>query len=138
MQDLDDEVGRLVGAVGSRGEGQLVADVGAEQLAVEPGGNPPGTDLVQPVLGVEAGDRLAVASTCQVDGDLIAGLHRTIDIDQRTLAAQLGLDRLVDVGVGGDGRGQFDAQAAVAGHRDLGPHLARCVERNRTGLLPRR
>ena len=83
---------------------QFVADVGAEQLAVEAGGHPAAADLVQPVLGVEPGDGLAVAGAGEVEGDLVAGLHRAIDVDQRTLPAQLGFDGLVDVGLGGHGR----------------------------------
>ena len=53
--DVDGEVGLVAGAVRRGGEVQLVADGGAEQLAVEPGGHPALADLVQPVLGVEAG-----------------------------------------------------------------------------------
>ena len=135
LGDVDLEVGRLAGAVRRGGEGQLVADVGAEQLGVEAGGHPAVADLVQPVLGVQPGDRLAVAGAGEVEGDLVAGLHRPVDVDQRTLPAQLGLDGLVDVGFGGRRRRQLDAQPAVAGHRDLGPHLAGGVERDRAGFL---
>ena len=51
------------------------------------------------------------------------------------MAAELGLDGFVDLGVGGLGCRQLDAQAAVAGHGDLGAHLARGVEPDRALLL---
>ena len=106
LGDVDGEVGRLVGAVRRGGEGQLVALARAEQLAVETRGDPAAADLVQPVLGVQPGNRLAVAAGGEREGDLVAGLDRAIDVDQRALPAQLGFDRLVDVGLrwpSGDG-----------------------------------
>ena len=88
LVDDDGEVGLLAGAVGHGGEVQLVAGRGAEQLAVEAGGDPALADLVQPVLGVQPEDRLAVALGRQRQRDLVAGLDRTVDVGERAVAAR--------------------------------------------------
>ena len=138
LRDVDDEVGRFLGAVGGRREGQLVAGIRADQFVVEARRHPAVADFVQPVLGVEPGDRFAVAGRGERDGDLVARLDGAVDVDQRALSAQLGLDRFVDVGLGGLGRRQLDPQSAVAGHRDLRSHLAHGVERDRAGFAAAR
>ena len=103
--------------LGDGGEVQLVAGRGAEQLAVESGGDPALTDLVQPVLGVQPDDGLAVALGRQGERHLVAGLHRTVDVGERTVALDLGGDRLLDVVLGRVQRRQLDAQAAVTVER---------------------
>ena len=134
----DGEVGRLLGALRCGGEGELVAGRRADELVVETFGDPALTDLVRPVLGVEAGDLLAVTRGRQVERDEVAGRGRPVDVVERTGAAQLALDHRVDLLVGGIGRRQFDAQPAVAGDGDLGTDLDRRVELDRTFLLAAR
>ena len=137
--DRDREVGRLVGALRRGRERQLVAGRRRRSsCVVEVVGDPALADLVGPVLGVEAGDLLAVAGGRQIERDEVAGGGRPVDVDERAVAAQLGCDRLVDLVVGGVGRRQLDAQAAVAGDGDLRAHLARGVELDRAVLLRRR
>ena len=74
---------------------------GPGQFLVEARGHPPTADVVQPVLGVQAGNRLAIAGAGDADRDVVARLHGPIDIDERALTTQLGLDSLVDLGLGG-------------------------------------
>ena len=136
--DGDDEVGRLLGALRRRGERQLVAGGGADELLVEVVGDPALADLVGPVLGVQAGDLLAVAGRGEVERDVVAAGGRAVDVGELAVAAELGLHGLVDLGVGGRGRRQLDAQPVVAGHGDLGTHLAGGVEPDRAVLLARR
>ena len=62
---------------------------------------------------------------------LVAAGGRAVDVGELAVAAQLGLDGLVDLGVGGRRRRQLDAQAVVAGDGDLGTHLAGGVEPDR-------
>ena len=131
----DGEVGRLLGALRRRGERELVAGRGADELVVEAFGDPALTDLVRPVLGVEAGDLLAVTRGRQVERDEVAGRGRPVDVVERTGAAQLALDHRLDLLVGGIRRRQLDAQAAVAGDGDLGTDLDRRVELDRPFLL---
>ena len=96
----DDEVGRLLGALGRGGERQLVAGRGADQLVVEVVGDPTLADLVRPVLGVQPGDVLAIAGGVEVERDVVAARRRPLDVDELAVAAQLACDRLVDLGVG--------------------------------------
>ena len=58
--------------LGVGGERQLVAGGGADQVLVEVRGDPAPADLVQPVLGGEPGDGLAVALGGDVQGDEVA------------------------------------------------------------------
>ena len=86
--DGDGEVGRLLGALGRGGERQLVAGGGAEQLVVEVVGDPALADLVRPVLGVEPGDRLAVAGGGEVERDVVAAADRAVDVGELAVAAR--------------------------------------------------
>ena len=131
----DDEVGRLVGALRGRRERPLVAGRDAGDLLVEVVGDPALADLVGPVLGVEPGDLLAVAGGGEVDDDVVAGGRPGARRRRARRTAALGGDGLVDLVVGGLRRRQLDAQAAVAGHGDLGTHLEGGVEGDRAVLL---
>ncbi len=104
------------------------------RCVVEVVGDPALADLVGPVLGVERADRLAVAGGLEVERDVVAGGCRALDVDERAVALQLGVDRLLHLVVGRRRVGQLDAQAAVAGDGDLGAHLTRGVEGDRALL----
>ena len=131
----DDEVGRLLGALRRGGEPQLVAGVGPDELVVEVVGDPALADLVGPVLGVQPGHVLTLAGRVEIERDLVAAGGRTVDVGELAVPAELGLHRLVDLGVRGRWRGQLDAQAVVAGNGDLGTHLTGGGEADRPVLL---
>ena len=120
---------------GRRRERQHVTGGGADELLVEVVGDPALADLVGPVLGVQPGDLLAVAGGDEVERDAVAAGGRALDVGELAVAAQLGLDGLVDLLVGRRRRRQLDAQAVVAGHGDLGAHLAGGVEPDGPVLL---
>ena len=92
--DLDGEVGLALGALRRRGERELVAGRRADQLLVEVVGDPALADLVGPVLGVEPDDFLAVTERGEVERDVVAGDDRAVGVDERGVAALLGLVRL--------------------------------------------
>ena len=61
---------------------------------------------------------------------MVAGLKLASDVDERTLAATLGVDGFVDFFLARGRAGQLDAQAAVTGDGDDGAHFAHGVERD--------
>ena len=135
LVDGDFEIGWFFGAIRDEREGEVVADLGADELIVEAASNPTLADFVEPIFGVETDNWLAVTQTLQVERDLIAKGDGPLDIGEGALTTEFFLYLGVDIGVGaGDGR-DFDTQAAVAGHGDLGADLTRCVERDRTTLF---
>ena len=135
LVDGDFEIGWFFGAVRNEREGEVVADLGADELIVEAASDPTLADFVEPVFGVEANNWLAVAQTLQVEGDLIAKGDGPLDIGEGALTTEFFLYLGVDVGVGAGDSRNFDTQAAVAGHGDLGADLTRSVKRDRTTLF---
>ncbi len=129
------KVGQLLVAVRHEREHQFLALGGPDELIVEAAGNPALADFVQPVVGIESGNRFVIAARFEIDRDLIAELDRAVNIGQRGRAAQFGVDRLVDVVVAGGDGWHLDPQAAIAGHGDLGAHLAGGIEADRPALL---
>jgi hypothetical protein len=95
--DGDLEVGRLGHARRIGAERQQRADLGPDEMIVEPFRDPTLADFVQPVFGVEARNRLAIAGAGQRERDVVARLHGARDIDQRTLPPTLGVDGIVDL-----------------------------------------
>ena len=63
--------------------------VDADELVVEVVGHPSLTDLVGPVVGVEAGHRFVVASRRQIDDDVVADGRRPVDVAERPEPLQL-------------------------------------------------
>ena len=133
--DLDGEVGRLLRALRVAGERELVAGLGAGEPVVEVVGDPALAELVREVLGVEAGDLLAVARGSEVDRQEVAGLGRAIDVAERTGGPQLGLLGLLDLGRGRLDCVELDPQPAVAGDGDLRADLALGLELDDPFLL---
>jgi hypothetical protein len=129
------EVGRLVGATGDGRERLGIAGGLASDLLVEVRRHPTAADLVQPVLRVEPGHRLAVAAGLDVERDEVARLRRAVHVGELAVPAELGGDGLVDVLVRHRDRRQLDPQARIAGHDDLRPDLDGGVERHRAVLL---
>ena len=99
-------LGGLLGVVGVLGvEGELVAGGGAGELLVELGHDAAGADLVEVGAGHEPVEDLAVLAALDVDGDVVAlGGGPLDDLELGELAADA-LDLVVDLFVGGDGRG---------------------------------
>ena len=94
---VDGEVGRLAGAVRRGGEVQLVAGVAPSSSPSKPGCDPAAADLVEPVLGVQPGDRLAVARCRSVERDLVAGLDGRSTSASEPWRRSSAFDRLVDI-----------------------------------------
>ena len=86
------------------------------------------SDLIGPVVGVEAADGLAITGGGDVDDDVVAGLRRPLDVLERAEPLPLAADLGVDLVVRYRQRRQLDAQAAIAGQGDLRAHLERGVE----------
>ena len=137
--DRDGEVGRLLGALRRRGERQLVAGRGADRAASSK------SSATQPwPISYDQSSVLRPATSSpsrvadEVERDEVAasrpGGRRRRARRARRSSASIGL---VDLLVGGVGRRQLDAQAAVAGHGDLGTDLA-SWRRTRPGRPPGR
>ena len=131
----DGEVGRLLGPGGRGGELPLVVGQRADQVVVEVVGDPAPTELVQPVLGVETGHRLAVPGGGEVERDEVALDRRAVDVDELAMRAEHRVDAALELLVGDLGVGQLHPQAAVAGHADAGPDLDGGVEQDGPVLL---
>ena len=86
LGDLDLELGLGVVAVRFGGERQFAAGARTDQMLVESFGDPTFADLVQPVLGVEPDDGLAIAQALQIQRDLIPESDRPINVGKRSLA----------------------------------------------------
>ena len=133
--DRDREVGGLLGARGGGREVQHVARLGAGQLLVEVFGDPTLSQLVGPILGVEARDLLAVTAGGDVEREEVAGRGGPIDVDQSSARTKLGSLCLVQLLVGRERRVEFDPQAGVARHGDLRANLALGLELDQPFLL---
>jgi hypothetical protein len=130
------EVGRLGGALRRGREREDVADAGTGELVVEVVGDPPLTELVRPVLGVEPHDLLAVAGGRDVEGQEVTRLGRTVGVDEGAGLTQLGGLGLAQLVGGGHRRVELDPQPRVARHGDDRPHFALGLELDETVLLP--
>ena len=135
-RDLDRDVDWLGGALRCRGERTLVARGDADELVVEVVGDPPLTDLIGPVVGIESGDRLAVSRRRKIDDDVVADRRLTIDVAERPEPLQLCGDLGVDLLFGDGDRRQLDPQAPVARDRDLGANLEGGVDDDWPFLAP--
>ena len=71
----------------------------------------------------------------EVEGDVVAGGDRAVGVDERGVAALLGLVRLGEVVVGDLDRRELDLQVGVPLDGDGRADLARGVELDRAGLL---
>jgi hypothetical protein len=123
--------------LGTAAEVQLVAGRGAEQLAVESGGHPALTHLVQtsprcsgrrPGSPSRSADRVSV--TWSPD---CTGRSTSASDPWRLTSASIACSTS---SWDGSNAGQLDAQAAVAVQRDLRAHLAGGVELDRPVLGP--
>ncbi len=130
LGDRDGEVGRLFGTRRRGRERELVTGGGPVELVVEAFGHPSLTDLVRPVLDVQPGDGLAIATGGQVERDEVAGGGGPIEVGERAVAGPLGVDRRLHVVVRGGYGGQLHPKAAVARHAHDRAHLARGIERD--------
>ena len=95
----------------------------------------PGADLVDVVVGGEAGLGLAVQRAGDVDGDVVAVLDGAVDLDEGAVHLAQAVDLGVDLVLVDRGALDGDRQAAVAGHLDGGAHLDDGVEGDVARLL---
>src|SRR5581483_7380688 len=94
-------------------------------------------DLVEVVVGLQAGDRLTVAAAVDRDGDVVAVADRPVDVGQLGELVTQPVDLRVDLLGGRLRTGDLDPQVFVAGDRHDRAHLDDGVEADRPLVLAR-